>query len=115
MNVFWAFLIVVTVFFFLFVIIPSLFQTPVSSTASSYQVPVVLSPQEVARQRATEEQRQSKMMLDGYYVPAKDVVPEDYPRKIMGECPYSKPPSTDLPIANVPLCMAVRPQNMKLA
>lgn len=45
----------------------------------------------------------ANIMLESYYTNAKDV-PEDYPVKKIGDCPYTKAPSTDLPIANMPMC-----------
>lgn len=45
----------------------------------------------------------ANIMLDSYYITARDV-PEDYPLKKIGDCPYTKAPSTDLPIANMPMC-----------
>jgi hypothetical protein len=44
--------------------------------------------------------------LAAFYIPANDGVPEDFPVKPLGECPYSKPLSHDIPLANVPLCLA---------
>jgi hypothetical protein len=45
----------------------------------------------------------ANITLDSYYTSAKEV-PEDYPVKQIGDCPYTKAPSTDLPIANMPMC-----------
>lgn len=60
----------------------------------------------------TEEDQET---LSSFYIPGKENVPEDYPLKLLGECPYSKPLSNDLPIANVPLCIANKNDfNMKL-
>lgn len=47
-----------------------------------------------------------KSGLDDYYQPAKEKVDLDYPPKNIGCCPFSKPMSKDLPIANVPMCYA---------
>jgi len=41
-------------------------------------------------------------------------VPIDYPTKKIGECPYSKPPSKDIPVANAPMCFAEKNDNMYL-
>lgn len=57
-------------------------------------------------------------MLDAQYEQvqsqARVTVPENYPRKPIGACPYSKPQSMDLPLGNVPMCVAVRAENMHL-
>ena len=42
-------------------------------------------------------------------------VPEDYPRKKIGACPYSRPMSAPLPMSNIPMCMAIQSDNMYLA
>lgn len=52
------------------------------------------------------EKIQSQKMLDTHFVQAEPTVPEDYPLKQVGACPYSKPLSRDLPLANVPMCWA---------
>ena len=58
--------------------------------------------------------KQDEETLASFYVPAKDIMPEDYPLKLVGECPYSKPLSNDLPIPNIPLCIATKNDyNMK--
>jgi len=41
-----------------------------------------------------------------FYPPAKENIPMDFPAKQIGCCPFSKPMSTDLPPANVPMCWA---------
>jgi len=52
--------------------------------------------------------------LDDFFIQARRAIPEDDPIGPMGSCPPSKPFSTDLPIANIPLFMAKSDQNMKL-
>jgi hypothetical protein len=47
-----------------------------------------------------------KIELDSYYQSAKEKVDLDFPPKKIGCCPFSKPLSKDLPIANVPMCYA---------
>jgi hypothetical protein len=106
MQAFWAFLIVITVAFFLFVILPSLLTPPVTAQSRPYTQPrpaVVIPPE--TRQQI--ERRESRIMLDAYYQNGRETVPEDYPRRNICECPYSKPPSTDLPIVNTPMCVSV--------
>lgn len=60
------------------------------------------------------ERIQSQKMLDTHFIAAQPVVPDDHPLKPIGSCPYSKPLSQDLPMANVPMCMAATAQNMRL-
>lgn len=45
-------------------------------------------------------------MVSTYYKNAADTVPMQYSKLPIGACPYSKPHSVALPIANVPMCMA---------
>jgi len=53
--------------------------------------------------------------LASFYIPAKDTIPEDYPVKQIGECPYSKMQARDVPIGNVPQCMAEKDNyNMRI-
>jgi len=54
-------------------------------------------------------------MVETYYKDNVTDVPEQYCRKPIGACPDSKPMSTDLPIANVPMCMATQSNNMRLS
>lgn len=78
-------------------------------------------PQVQAPRGATEadiaadfERIESQKMLDTHFIEAQPVVPDDHPLKEIGACPYSKPLSKDLPMANVPMCLAVTAQNMRL-
>lgn len=59
--------------------------------------------------------RKAAPQLDDYFKEAAPNVPEDDKMGPMGTCPPSKPFSTDLPLANVPLCMAKSQQNMRLS
>jgi hypothetical protein len=53
--------------------------------------------------------------LASFYIPAKDSVPEDFPVKQIGECPYSKMQAHDIPITDVPQCMAEKDDyNMRI-
>jgi hypothetical protein len=53
--------------------------------------------------------------LDTFFYPANEHVPEDYPVKPLGECPYSKAQQHDLPVATLPMCMADKDNyNMRL-
>ena len=53
-------------------------------------------------------------MITTYYTNNANDVPEQYCRKPIGACPDSKKMSEDLPIGNIPMCMAVQPNNMRL-
>jgi hypothetical protein len=53
-------------------------------------------------------------MISTYYTNARTDVPEQYCYKPIGVCPHSKPMSTDLPLGNVPMCVAVADNNMRL-
>lgn len=57
----------------------------------------------------------ANIMLNEFYTPALNTVPENYPRKNIGECPYSKKQSTDLPLANVSLCGINKGKPMRLS
>lgn len=105
MEAFWAFLIILTVAFFLFVVLPSILTSSV--TAQPRQLPPPPAPPVAPETRREIEFRESQKMLDTYFLNARQSVPEDYPRKPIGACPYSKPPSTDLPIVNTPMCVSV--------
>ena len=53
--------------------------------------------------------------LSSFYLPAKDHVPEDFPVKQIGECPYVKEQQHDIPIIDIPQCMADKPDyNMRI-
>lgn len=108
MNAFWAFLIVIVIAVFLFVILPALF-TPSTTTHNlrPYAPLQQIAPSQV-KTACQEEAEKSEAALNTFFTNARNVVPEDYPRKLVGECPYSKPPSTSLPIANQPMCIAAR-------
>jgi hypothetical protein len=58
--------------------------------------------------KGTKQLEPDDNMVDTYYVDAKGGVPINYQRKPVGSCPYSKPMSRDLPLANVPMSMAIK-------
>ena len=53
-------------------------------------------------------------MIATYYTNDNNDVPQQYCKKPIGACPDSKKMSDDLPIGNIPMCMAVQPNNMRL-
>lgn len=110
MDAFWAFLIIITVVFFLFVILPSLVTPSAISAHPRQYTPQssVVQPRPDPISALRVEAQKSRQMLDQYYPAARDSVPEDYPLRPVGSCPYSKPPSTDLPLIDTPMCISVR-------
>lgn len=114
MDILWAVIVILVIFFVLFAVLPSLMssQPPLHVLAPSTSAPTMTPSTPETRYQA--QTASSKAMLDAQYQHARSVVPENYPRKAIGECPYSKPPSTDLPIPNVPMCVAVQKDNMRL-
>jgi len=54
-----------------------------------------------------------KGAIDSQFMKVKDV-PDDYPTVGVGCCPYGKPLSRDLPMADVPMCMAKSSSDMRL-
>ncbi len=60
------------------------------------------------------EKNKSSEMLKTYYVNAKKHIPDDYPKKEIGDCPYTKPQKEDMPIMNIPMCIAEKSESMKL-
>ena len=56
----------------------------------------------------------SQDMIDTYYTSGRAEVPEQYCAKPIGACPPSKAMSTNLPIANVPMCIALESESMRL-
>jgi uncharacterized protein (DUF58 family) len=109
MDAFLAFLIVLTLGIFLFVILPHLLSSDLSVHPRPYvqRTVATTSPYDAALEQERLERQASQAMLNNYYQPAAPTVPVDYPRKAIGACPYSKPPSTDLPIVNTPMCVSV--------
>ena len=56
-------------------------------------------------------------MVNKYYVDTQikgDIPGKDDYVKPLGQCPFSKPMSTDLSLGNIPMCMAQRTENMYL-
>jgi hypothetical protein len=102
MDLFWFLLTVLAIVLVLFVILPNIWEKQPPATVQAVQprrpVPAVHPPPRHDAQEAA-------LMLAQHYVPAKDAVPVNYPRKAIGDCPFSKPQSTALPAVDVPLCM----------
>ena len=117
MEVFWAFLAVVVAIVLLFVVLPALFpKTPLRPVAIAEVPTTVPSAVATAKPSAAKEAR---AQLDKQFVEtqARDVE-EDYPQKVIGTCPFTKPPSSDLPIPDIPMCVIKNDTamtNMRLA
>lgn len=62
-----------------------------------------------------EKSRYSQLgSIDSQFVPPLPTVPDDYPVQKIGCCPYGKPLSRDLPIADAPMYMAQNSLDMHL-
>lgn len=102
MNLFWAVLILFVVIIVLFGILPNILQKeePVTYKPVTFSSPLV--------DHDAFEKQESRRMLDAHYENAKESVPEDFPRKQVGDCPYSKPMSSDLPMRDIPRCIMTK-------
>jgi len=49
--------------------------------------------------------------IDKFFKMPTPCIPIDYPVKKIGDCPYSKAESMDLPIAQIPMCFADKLDN----
>lgn len=105
----------------MFVVIPRVFNTPVGSrpivTATTASVTAAPDPVAVAAaEAAARERAEAAQMLNIQYAEstARPEIPEDYPRKRIGACPYAKAPSAALPLRDIPMCLAVTSDNMYL-
>lgn len=95
--------------FCVLVVIPHLVRVPiVLDTKPMRANDVALGPQD------SFEDAVSKRMLDTHYINAPDIVPVDYPYKRIGECPFSKAQSTDMPIPDIPICVLIAKHVMTL-
>ena len=108
MNSFWLFIMAVVTLLLVFVIIPNATRTPHVLDARNLRVSNVVTQESI-------ESIESKRMLDAHYKSAREVVPVDEPLKQIGECPYSKAQSSDLPIPNIPMNVIVNSQYMRLS
>lgn len=107
MNLFWALLILLVIVLILFWILPSLM-------APEKQDGIIFDVKKLPPPPADVEKQVAQQMLASHYEPARAVVPEDFPTKAIGDCPYSKPMSTDLPLADVPMHVLVKSSSCKL-
>lgn len=125
MDTFWFLLVVFLAFFLVLVILPNIVATPPlplqripsppPRTDVSY--PEIANDQDPAQLRKQWEQAEalrSKQMLDQQFVPATKTIPVDHPRKPIGACPFSKPFSSDLPIADMPMQFTATSEDMRM-
>lgn len=98
----WVFLVIVIVFI-LFGLTP---KQPSKQPDVSFVPPAAPPPVKAPVVTSNPEEE-----LAVFYTPANAFVPEDFPRKPVGSCPYSRPQKEDLPLANVPMCLAVNSQD----
>lgn len=63
---------------------------------------------------AEKDRYDHKADIDIQFARAAGDVPDDYPTQKIGCCPYGKPQSRDLPVADVPMCMAMSSKDMRL-
>ncbi len=126
MDTFWFILVVFLAFFFVLVILPNLVATPPLPIQQSQpsRIPMDVSYPELANDQDPEQLKQaweqqeilrSKQMLDQQFTPASSTIPVDYPKQPIGACPFSKPLSSDLPIANMPIQLTAQSVDMRLA
>jgi len=110
----------------IFVVIPRFFASPATAKPISADGAAGVAANgattaeaEAARvaSAAAAERAASLSMLNTQFGATQAIpsVPEDYPRKKIGACPYSRPMSAPLPMSNIPMCMAIQSDNMYLA
>lgn len=120
MDLFWAILIVATVVILLFAVLPSLVESPrqAASPATAHAVApnvATLHPSQMVSPATRRDDVADRALLDSHYVDAPPTIPIDYPVPPIGSCPFSKPPSTDLPLPDVPMCIMRTGTDMRLA
>lgn len=118
---------IVAVALLIFVVLPRFFASPavakqiVGADGASVGAVGGATAQETEAQRvaaaAAAEREASLKMLASQFgaTQAAADVPDDYPRKKVGACPYSRPASAPLPMSSIPMCMAIQSDNMYLA
>lgn len=84
---------------------PTVHVEPKVSSSSQPSIPIV--KKDVLKEQANAE-------LNSYYTEAKPIIPEDE-TTCASVCPFGKPLSTDLPVANMPRCALLSQQSYKLS
>lgn len=108
MDEFWVFTVVLVVLFVAIVFIPRYVEIPLTlnSIRTIKSIPEYHEP--------TFNDNSSREMLESHYQEASPFIPVDYPQKDIGECPYSKPQASDLPIVDIPMCVITSKRSMRL-
>jgi hypothetical protein len=119
MERFWVIVVLILLVVISLLVLPLLtrqvHEEPIMWGASS--PPRVVAPTKVMvkpMQGMRDEDGIDKAMLDAHYIPARPDIPHDYPQKRIGACPDAKAPASDLPIRDIPLCLARKSGTMKL-
>lgn len=63
---------------------------------------------------AEKKRLRSQASIDAHFQQPKTEIPNDYPLTQIGCCPYGKPLSRDLPIADIPMCVVTKSNDMRL-
>lgn len=109
MDSIWGLLILISIVILLFVLLPSFVETPKKFISIPIKtVTPTPSPDQMIKEEMKRTEEADKRMLDAHYVAARSAIPVDYPIKPIGSCPFSKPLSEDLPLADIPMCMAAK-------
>lgn len=114
MSPLWALSVILLILTVLFVILPSIFKRDnvavtthrVTTTAHSVQQHAENASCDGNTTAQEKERCMDRDMLKSFYPPPlTKETPIDYPKKAIGACPYSKPQSKALPLADVPMHM----------
>lgn len=112
MDIFWIFVTVIAVAIILFLVLPKVFENPTVALPirAPKQVPSQAQHEEAARaHEAAVASEQSRAAIDAVFEDTRATdVPENYPRRPIGACPYSKADSTSLPVVDMPRCVLLK-------
>jgi hypothetical protein len=116
MELFWIVVTVIAIAFVLLILLPKFFDTPTQAYPIAPSVDAIQAAKQQKEQAAKEAaiKQRDRAMLEVHFTEtqARETVPEDFPRRDVGACPYSKENAKPLPIANVPMCVATSTENM---
>lgn len=112
MDIFWIFVTVIAVALIVFLVLPKVFDHPTMAQPIRAPKPVPSQTQHEAAERAHEvavASAQSQAALDAVFEETRATeVPENYPLRPIGACPYSKADSTSLPMVDTPRCILLK-------
>lgn len=109
MDLFWTLVLLFIVMIVMFAIIPS-FLERADPQPVLHVIPTVSPPKFTPdHMKEDEVQQKDQAMLASFYTQAGPV-PVNHERKEIGACPVSKAVSSSLPVADVPLCLAKKPE-----